>query len=55
MGFFRSCGCVNTTVWMHHIDAYKTRGEKARQEPHENALCCFEQILEVTSHKTAAA
>ena len=29
-GFIPSCGCVDTTVWMHHMDANKTHGEKAR-------------------------
>ena len=27
-------------------------GEKARWELHKNAMYCFEQILEVTPHKT---
>ena len=29
--------------------------DKARWELHKNATCCFEQILEAMSHKTAAA
>ena len=28
-------------------------GEKARWELHKNATCCFEQILEAASYKTA--
>ena len=28
MGLFLSCGCVDTTVWMHHIEANKTHREK---------------------------
>ena len=27
--------------------------EKGRWEPHKNAKCCFEQILETTLHQTA--
>ena len=54
MGFLPSCGYVNTTVWMHHVDANKIHGEKAKWEPHKNATCCFEQILKATLHKTAA-
>ena len=41
MGFLSSCGCVNTTVWMHHMDANKTYEEKARWELHKNANCCL--------------
>ena len=32
MGFLPSCGYVSTTVWMHHMDANETHGEKATQE-----------------------
>ena len=53
-GFFPSCGCVNTTVCMHHMDADKIHREKARLELLKNATCCFEQTLEATSHKTAS-
>ena len=38
-------GCVNTTVWMHHMDADKTHREKARWKLHKNATSGFEQIL----------
>ena len=38
------CGCVNTTVWMHHLNANDTPGEKARQELHQNATCYFGNI-----------
>ena len=36
-GFLPSCGCVRITVWMHHLDANETHGEKARWELHKNA------------------
>ena len=29
--FFPSCGCVNITVWMHHIDANKTHGNYTKR------------------------
>ena len=51
LGFFQAM-TVNTTVWMHHIDANKTHGEKARWEIYKNAVCYFEQILEATPQKT---
>ena len=54
MEFFPSCSCVNAIVWMHHMDANKTHGEKARWEPHKNATWCLEQILKAMPHKTAA-
>ena len=53
MGFLPYCGCVNTTVCMHHLDANQTHGEKARWELHENVTYCFEQILETITNKTA--
>ena len=37
---------------MHHIDTYVMHQEKAIWELHKNAMCCFEQILEVTPNKT---
>ena len=51
--FFQVCSFVNTTVWMHHIDTRKSHWEKARWELHKNAACCFEQILEATTHRIA--
>ena len=41
-------------VSMHHMDADKSYTEKAKQELQKNATSYIEQILEVTSHKTAA-
>ena len=38
---------------MHHMDANKTYGEKARQELHKYDSSYIEQILEATSYKTA--
>ena len=35
------------------MDANKAHGEEAMWEQHKNAMCWLEQILEVTSHKTA--
>ena len=51
---FSSCGCVSTAVWVHHLDANKTHGKKARRKLHKNGTCCFKQILEPTLYKTAA-
>ena len=34
MGFLPSRVCGNTTVWMHHMDANKTHGKKAKQKLH---------------------
>ena len=54
MGFLPNNGCVNTTVWMHHLDTDKTHKEKARQELHKNAMTYIEQILEAILPKTTA-
>ena len=48
MGFLQRSSCANTTVWMHHIDADKTLGEKARQELHKNATGYIKQIQKAT-------
>ena len=39
---------------MHHWDAKEKNVEKARWKLHKNAMCYSEQILEETTHKTAA-
>ena len=39
---------------MHYMNADKACREKARLELHKNATSYIEQILEATSHKTAA-
>ena len=36
------------------MDANEGHGEKAKWEVYQNAMCCLEQILEATLHKTAA-
>ena len=39
---------------MHHMDADFAFREKVKPELHKNATSYIEQILETTSHKTAA-
>ena len=46
--------CVNTTVWMHHMDTNKMHREKARGELHKKAMSYLEQILETTPNKITA-
>ena len=55
MQFFPASGRVNSTIWMHHIDADWAYWEKARRELHKNSTSYIEQILEATSHKTTTA
>ena len=50
---FPSCHCVGTTIWLYHLDFKEMSGEKARCALHKDATCCFEQILEAASYKTA--
>ena len=54
MGFLKSSGCVNTTLWMHQMDADKMHREKARQELYKNAVSYIKGILESKLNKTAA-
>ena len=53
--FFTSSDRVDTAIWMHHMDASKTYGEKTGWQFHKNAASCIGQVLEATPHKTAAA
>ena len=55
MVFLSSSGCVNTTVWMPHMDADKTYRKKTRRKLRKNATSYIEQILEATFHETTAA
>ena len=52
--FFPSSGRVNIAIWMHHMDANKTYGEKALCQLHKKAVSYIEQVLEATPYKTAA-
>ena len=49
MGFLPCSSCVNSTVWMHHMD--KAYRGKTTREMHKNVMSCIEQILKATSHK----
>ena len=52
--FFPSSGRVDTAIWVYHVDANLTYGEKVWRQLHKNAMSCIEQILEATPYKTAA-
>ena len=52
--FLPNNGRVDTAIWMHHMDANKTYGEKAWQQLKKNVANCIEEVLEATPHKTAA-
>ena len=54
MEFLPSSNGVNTTLWMHYMDADKMHTEKAREGLHKNAVSNIEQKLEVTPNKTIA-
>ena len=43
---------IDTAVWMHYMDAYKTAGEETRRLLHKNAASNLEQVLAATPHKT---
>ena len=42
---------VDTTVWMHYLDANKTAGEEARRQLFKNVAGNTEQVLAATPHK----
>ena len=50
--FLPSSGHINTTVWMHYLDANKTTGEEARRQLHKNVASNIEQVLAATPNKT---
>ena len=41
-------GHIDTTIWVHYMDANKTAGEEARRQLHKNAACNLEQVLAAT-------
>ena len=54
IGILLSYNCVSTIVWLHHLDSNEIHGEKTNSKLHKDTSCCFEQILEAASYKTAA-
>ena len=44
---------VSTTVWLHHLHSNGMLGEKAWRKLHQDAMRCFQQILEASPDKTA--
>ena len=45
-------GCVDTAIWMHHMDAYETAGEEAGRKLHKNVESSIKQVLATTPHET---
>ena len=52
MGILPNCSCVNTTVWLHHLNFNKTFREKVNWKLHRDTGCYFEQTLPAAPHKT---
>ena len=52
--FFPSSSHVDTAIWIHYMEAYKTYGEKSSRQLHKNAASNIEQILEAAPNKAAA-
>ena len=50
--FFQYSGHIDTTIWVHYMDANKTAGEEARRQLHKNAACNLEEVLATIPHKT---
>ena len=51
MQFLPGSSRVDTAIWMHYLDAYKTAEEEARRQLHKNAASNIEQVLAATPHK----
>ena len=49
--FLSGSGRVDTAVWMHYLDAYKTAGEEARRQLHKDVASNIKQVLAATPHK----
>ena len=45
---------VRTVFWLHYKEFNEVLGDKPKWEPHGDAACYFEQMLEAEPHKTAA-
>ena len=45
-------GCVDTAIWMHHMDAYEAAGEEAGRKLHKNVESSIKQVLATTPHET---
>ena len=52
--FFLAAVVSVLLVWMHHMDADLSFGEKVWRQSHKNAASWTEQVLVATSHKVAA-
>ena len=53
-GFVPRSGCINTTLWMHNMDADKMHRENTIRELHKNVTNYAEQIIEATLHEATA-
>ena len=50
--FLPGSGCVDTAIWMHHMDAYEAAGEEAGRKLHKNVESSIKQVLATTPHET---
>ena len=41
-------GCVDTAIWMHHMDAYEAAGEEAGRKLYKNVESSIKQVLATT-------
>ena len=50
--FLPGSGCVDTTIWMHHMDAYEAAGKEAGRKLYKNVESSIKQVLATTPHET---
>ena len=48
---FPGSGHVDTAVWMHNLDAFKTAGKEARRQLNKNVASNIEHLQAATPHK----
>ena len=44
--------CVDTAIWMHHMDAYEAAGKETGRKLHKNVESSIKQVLATTPHET---
>ena len=50
--FLPGSGCIDTAIWMHHMDAYEAAGEEAGRKLYKNVESSIKQVLATTPHET---
>ena len=52
MQFLPGSGCVDTAIWMNHMDTNEAAREETRRKLHKNVESSIKQVLATTPHET---